>query len=396
MNNIWNLLTKIGAGLIVILLVIMLAITFSRQPIDEIISLISGASKAGSFNSEPIHIKDYIFIYNECENQFQRYGLTDVPPFLLQNCIFENIQSLYVKPVIADDLGLNVSKESIEKQIADYVQQIYQIQKNSKLEEDVIPVEELYKREMSSLPISKRIAFIKANMMDQFLLRPIPISNDDWNILQSIAKDNIELNLELIAFTNQDLLDQIQVNVSEEEIQKKYEEDKLSNKNKEENKTSEYPSYQERYKFIKESLQNEKKRAILSNLKEQLSKINQKPNITLKEIEDLVKIKAINKTINLKELDSLVVGNKKINLLQNEFLKSILTNNQNIVGPIQDKENTIYVRLTNIKLKENNKEIQVKKESVEERLAFVFYNHILEQYRKRGNFQVKDLTKKGK
>jgi len=395
MNNIWNLLTKIGAGLIVILLVIMLAITFSRQPIDEIISLISGASKAGSYNNEPILIKDYMFIYNECENQFQRYGLTEIPPFLLQNCIFENIQSLYIKPVIADDLGLNVSKESIEKQIADYVQQIYQIQKNSKLEDDVIPIEELYQRELSSLPISKRISFIKANMVDQFLLRPIPISNDDWNILQSIAKDSIELNLELIAFTNQDLLDQIQVNVSEEEIQKKYEEDKLSNINKE-NKTSEYPSYQERYKFIKESLQNEKKRAILSNVKEQLSKINQKPNITLKEIEDLVKIKAINKTINLKELDSLVVGNKKINLLQNEFLKSILTNNQNIVGPIQDKENTIYVRLTNIKLKENNKEIQVKKESVEERLAFVFYNHILEQYRKRGNFQVKDLTKKGK
>lgn len=395
MKNIWNLLTKIGAGLIVILLVIMLAITFSSQPIDEIISLISGSSKAGSYNNEPILIKDYMFIYNECENQFQRYGLTEIPPFLLQNCIFENIQSLYVKPVIADDLGLNVSRESIEKQIADYVQQIYQIQKNSKLEDDVIPIEELYQRELSSLPISKRIAFIKANMVDQFLLRPIPISNDDWNILQSIAKDSIELNLELIAFTNQDLLDQIQVNVSEEEIQKKYEEDKLSNINKE-NKTSEYPSYQERYKFIKESLQNEKKRAILSNVKEQLSKINQKPNITLKEIEDLVKIKAVNKTINLKELDSLVVGNKKINLLQNEFLKSILTNNQNIVGPIQDKENTIYVRLMNIKLKENNKEIQVKKESFEERLAFVFYNHILEQYRKRGNFQVKDLTKKGK
>jgi len=395
MKNIWNLLTKIGAGLIVILLVIMLAITFSSQPIDEIISLISGSSKAGSYNNEPILIKDYMFIYDECENQFQRYGLTEIPPFLLQNCIFENIQSLYVKPVIADDLGLNVSRESIEKQIADYVQQIYQIQKNSKLEDDVIPIEELYQRELSSLPISKRIAFIKANMVDQFLLRPIPISNDDWNILQSIAKDSIELNLELIAFTNQDLLDQIQVNVSEEEIQKKYEEDKLSNINKE-NKTSEYPSYQERYKFIKESLQNEKKRAILSNVKEQLSKINQKPNITLKEIEDLVKIKAVNKTINLKELDSLVVGNKKINLLQNEFLKSILTNNQNIVGPIQDKENTIYVRLMNIKLKENNKEIQVKKESFEERLAFVFYNHILEQYRKRGNFQVKDLTKKGK
>jgi len=395
MKIIWNLLTKIGAGLIVILLVIMLAITFSSQPIDEIISLISGSSKAGSYNNEPILIKDYMFIYDECENQFQRYGLTEIPPFLLQNCIFENIQSLYVKPVIADDLGLNVSRESIEKQIADYVQQIYQIQKNSKLEDDVIPIEELYQRELSSLPISKRIAFVKANMVDQFLLRPIPISNDDWNILQSIAKDSIELNLELIAFTNQDLLDQIQVNVSEEEIQKKYEEDKLSNINKE-NKSSEYPSYQERYKFIKESLQNEKKRAILSNVKEQLSKINQKPNITLKEIEDLVKIKAVNKTINLKELDSLVVGNKKINLLQNEFLKSILTNNQNIVGPIQDKENTIYVRLMNIKLKENNKEIQVKKESFEERLAFVFYNHILEQYRKRGNFQVKDLTKKGK
>ncbi len=396
MNNIWDLFKKIGAGLIVLLLVIMLAITFSSQPIDEILSLISGSSKAGSFNNEPILIKDYMFIYNECENQFQRYGLSEIPTFLLQNCIFENIQSLYVKPVIADDLGLNVSKESIEKQIADYVQQVYQIQKNSKLEEDVIPIEELYHQELSSLPISKRIAFIKANMVDQFLLRPIPISNDDWNILQSIAKDNIELILELIAFTNQELLDQIQVNVTEEEIQKKYEEDKLSNKSKEENKISEYPSYEERYKFIKESIQNEKKRAILSNIKEQLSKINQKQNITLKEIEDLVKVKSINKTVSLKELDSLVVGNKKINLLQNEFLKAILTNNQSMIGPIQDKENTIYLKLTKIHLKENNKEIQIKKESVEERLAFIFYNHILEQYRKKGNFQIKDLTKKEK
>ncbi|GIX42262.1 MAG: hypothetical protein KatS3mg129_1995 [Leptospiraceae bacterium] len=393
MKNTWEILKKLGAGIIVLLLIIMMAITFSSQPMDEIIALLSGSSKAGTFNDEPILIKDYSFVYNECENQFQRYGLTEIPPYLMQNCIFENIQSLYVKPVIANDLGLDISKESIEKQIIDYVTEVHRIQQKNNLPEDVIPIDELYQRELRAFPISKRIAFLKANLVDQFLLKPVPLSNSDWEIIQTIAKDNIEISLEMIVFTNQDLLNQIQVDVTDEEIRKKYEEDKTNFLK--ENKDKEYPSLEKRYKFIKENIQKEKKRTELSKIKDQLSKLNQKGTLSLEEIEKIVNVKAIQKNISIKTIDSFVVNNKKINLLHNEFILALINlngNKKNIIGPIQDKENTIYLKINQVFLKNYNKKIDIKKETIEERLAYVFYNYILEQYRKRGNFQLYDLT----
>jgi hypothetical protein len=391
MKNTWELLKKIGAGIIIILLILMLAITFSSQPIEEILALLSGSSKAGTFNNEPILVKDYSFIYNECENQFQRYGLTEVPPYLLQNCIFENIQNLYVKPVIANDLGLNISKESIENQILDYVTEIHRIQKKNNLPEDVIPLHELYQRELAAIPLKKRIAFLQASLVDQFLLKPIAISNKDWEVLESLAKDNLMLNIDIIAFTNQDLLNQITVDVSKEEILNQYEEDKKEFYSKIENKDKKYPLIEERYKFLKEKIENEKKRKMLSTLKDKLSELNKNQINSLEEIQKIVLIPSTNKIVSLKQLDALVINNKKVNLLNNDFISAILNQNKNILGPIQDKENTIYVKLNNIIIKNNNIKVDLNKQNIEERLAYVFYDYILDQYRKRGNFQLYDL-----
>lgn len=401
MKNTWEILKKLGAGIIVLLLVLMMAITFSSQPMDEIIALISGSSKAGQFNNEPISLKDYSFVYNECENQFRRFGLTEIPPVFLQNCIMQNILSLYVKPVIADELGLNVSREFIENEILNYVKEIYKMQKRNSLADDQIPIEELYQRELGALPLKTRISLTKANLVDNFLGTPINTSDNDWNVTQSIAKNEIQLEVSLIAFTNQELLNQINVNVSREEIQNQYEKEKQEFLSKEENKNKEYPSLNERIKFIEESIKNEKKRLELSKIKDELNKLNNETMYDFNKITNIVNIQPSKIQISLKQLqDGVVINNKRVQLLHKEFLNAVMNNNNNaIIGPIQDKENTVYVKLLNIKknnLNTNVQNVDLNKEEMEKRLTYNFYEYILEQYKKRGKFQLYNLIENDK
>ncbi len=401
MRNTWELIKKIGASFIVLLLVLMLAITFSSQPLDEIIALISGSSKAGQYNHQPISLKDYSFVYNECESQLRRYGLTEIPPIFLQNCITQNIITLYVKPVIAEDLGLNVSREFVENQIIESVKEVYQMQKRNTLPEDQISLEELYQRELRAIPLNTRISLIKASLSDSFLLSPINISHEDWNVVQTIAKEEIQLELSLVTFTNQELMNQIPVKVSEEEVRKQYEKDKEEFLSKEENKNKEYPPLNERFKFIEENIKNEKKREELSKIKDQLNQLNKEKMQDFSKIQNIVNLQPTKIQISLKQLqDGIVLNNKKINILHKEFLHAIMNHQIDwIIGPIQDKENTIYLKLIGIKrnsINENNKKIKLNQEEMERRLSFVFYEYILDQYQKRGKFQLYNLLEADK
>ncbi|MFN3604613.1 MAG: hypothetical protein ACK4UJ_07880 [Leptonema sp. (in: bacteria)] len=395
MKDSMEVLKKIGAFIIVLLLIIMMAITFSSQPIDEIVMMISGASKVGSFQKEPILVKDYSLIHEECNHYFQKYGFTDVPPALLQSCIYQQIVQLYVKPVIATDLGLNVSKESIENQIIESVKQAYQLQQKNVLPEDRISIEELYTRETNYFPIYKRVALTKASLLDNFLLNPVLLGKEDLNTLKNLFSNRILLKTKILIFSNEDLLKNIKIEVSEEEIQKKYEEDKKEHESNPQNKEA-YPSLKERYTFIKEKLANEKKRLELSRIKEELGKI-----VNLQNFEELTKIlhiEPIYKEFSLSELDSIGISREvKISVNKQEILKAILENQNMVVGPLQDKDYTFYIKIENIVVKGNNTE-NLSKETVdinnlEKRQAGIFYEYIIEQYKNRGKFQLYDLSK---
>ncbi len=398
MKSSWDILKKIGAGIIVLLLILMLGITFSSQPMDEIIALISGSSKAGSYRGNQISLKDYSFIYNECENQFQKYGFTEIPPYLLQNCIYENLINLYVKPDIADDLGIGVSKDSVEKQIINYVTEVYKTQKLNRLSEDIISVEELYNREVSHLSIDKRIRFIKSSLVDNIFSSSIPVSEEDWQIINYISNNNVILDLNIVVFNNQDLLNSIQVEVEEKEIQELYNKEKDEFYSKEESKDKKYSPYEERYKFLKEKIQNEKKREKLSLIKDELNKLNNERQNNFENITKITKIQPVNKKVFIKELDNVLIQNKKINLVQKDFMDVLISNNRNnLIGPITDKENTIYLKVNSVTIQpiHNTKSNQeISKEKLGQYLSYVFYQYILEQYKKRGNFQLYDLNQK--
>lgn len=393
MKDSMEVIKKIGAFLVVFILVLMLAITFSSQPIDEIISMISGSSKVGSFQKEPILVKDYSIIYNECENYFQKFGFTDLPPFLLQNCIYQQVLNLYVKPVIAEDLGLGISKESVENQIIENVKEIYKMQKKNTLPEDRISIEELYTREVSYFPVHKRVALIKANFLDNFLLNPIPLSSEDEEILKKLSSNQIKIKSSILIFSNNDLLKNIKVNITEEEIQKKYEEDKKEYESNPQNKDK-YPALKERYNFIKEKIENEKKRQELSKIKEELGKLKNQQSFD--EYIKILKINPIQKEFSFSELESIYIDKDiKINANKQEVLKGILEDHNLIIGPIQDRDYTFYIKIESIKI-ENAEEGSFSKdtkESMEKRQTGIFYEYILEQYKNRGEFKLYDLTK---
>lgn len=391
MKDSLEIIKKIGSFLIVIVLVLMLGVTFSSQPLSEIIELLSGSSKVGSFQNKPILVKDYSMIYEQCKQYFQKFGFSDIPPALLQNCIYQQVVQLYIKPEIAKDLGLEVSKDSIENQLLQSVKEVYKQQKKQALPEDQISIEELYNREVNYFPIYKRVALINANLLDSFLLNPIPLSNEDLSVQQKITSYQIKIQSQILVFTSESLLKNIKVEVTEEEIKKKYEEDKkehFSNPNQKDP----YPDFKERYKFIKERLESEKKRVELSKIKENLGKV--KNYQTFEELIRILNIQPIVKEFSINELDSIVINNEiKINANKKEFLKAILSNQNMIIGPIQDKEYTFYIKIEKIIVNQKQEE-QLSTEFIQQlqnRQTGVFYEYIIEQYKNRGKFKLYDV-----
>ena len=392
MKDSLELVKKIGSFLIVIVLVLMLGVTFSSQPLSEIIELLSGSSKVGSFQNQPILMKDYSMIYDECRQYFQRFGFSDLPPVLLQNCIYQQVVQLYVKPEIAKDLGLEVSKDSIEKEILQSVKEVYKQQKKHALPEDQISIEELYNREVSYFPIHKRLALIKANLLDTFLLNPIPLSNEDLNIHKLLSSHQIKIQSQIIVFTNESLLKNIKVEITEEEIQKKYEEDKKEHTS-DPNKKEPYPTLEERYKFIKEKLENEKKRAELSKIKENLGKV--KNYQSFEELIQILNLQPIAKEFSINELNSITINeHTKINAYKKELLKALLNNQNSIIGPLQDKEYTFYIKIEKVIVNQKQEE-KLSIETIQQlqnRQTGIFYEYIVEQYKNRGKFKLYDVS----
>ncbi len=381
-----ELIKKLGSGIIVFLLVIMLAITFTRQPIDEVIDLITGKSNIGKFNGITISKKDYGLIQGECESQFQQYGLTEIPPQFINSCVFERIQSLYVKPVIADELGLGISRQSIESQIVENIKIYYETQKKKKLPGDIIPPEELYNRELAYMPIHKRIAYTKAYQMESFITKPIPISKIEKELLKNLSNNDFILQGKILVFSNKSLMDKIKVEIQEEEIRTRYEEEKKQFFSREENKNKEFSSYEEKRLFLKESIENDKKRSELSRIKENLNK--QK----FESIEDLVIIENITGNffkdiqISILQLHNFSIENMKLNLNQSEVLKNLLYS-KNFIGPISSGESTIYLVVNQIKKLPKKVENNPSYESTE-RLTYVFYDYLLKKTRERGKFEL--------
>lgn len=341
MNKTAESIKKIGAGLLIIILAIMMGIMFSTQDISEITKILSGEDQVGSFQGKEISSRIYLLARNQCKRRYQAYG--DVPEFLISNCVNDEVQSLYAIPSIGEKLGVKVSERLVKNQIMEAVRYQFEQQQEYADTDDHLSMKEIYNREIQYNPedVRERIANTQA-VVEVFKKFPYPeaMSIADLNAHQ----DRVSLNV--IMYNNARLLKILdnKVTVTAEEVRAEYDKRQAEAKTEEDKKP-----FDKLKKLIAAQLKTENKQKKLSEVKSKLSELGDGP--ALNKVSEITGV-APEKRDNV-ELDRLAQMNfygEKVNLALPALLVHLGdAHKKSIIGPLQAGENTVYVEILDVK-----------------------------------------------
>ncbi|MBI3394480.1 MAG: hypothetical protein HY042_01455 [Spirochaetia bacterium] len=380
-----NWLTKIGSAFVVVILVMMLAITFSRQPRDEIMAILAGRSGAGQFDGEEISMRMIAIADSNCRDRLQQFGGPSgkIPEFLVQRCITSQTRELYVLPKIAREMGLAVLPASIEKAALERARANFKRQAGLHAE-DRLSLDELYRRELANYPVDLQVRVGEAQRVYEKLGRNFPMSEAALRS-EELAK-KITLDVRIVRYTTADLNNALesQVSASEEEIRRQYDEEqkKLSDNQKK--------KFDEEKEFVKNRIKTQKKQVLMADIKTKLSKLGANPSL-----DEVAKITGVPAKripgVSLEGLAAVPLGDKEAAKLN---LPGILVDLKGGPGPVtsgphQDQDQTIYFEATNVRIPDIKVETaKVDKESEDktQRAALGFLGFIIEREAARGKF----------
>ncbi|MBI41193.1 MAG: hypothetical protein CMF59_16480 [Leptospiraceae bacterium] len=339
MKNIIDYVKRLGAGIIVIFLVLMMGVTFSSQPMDEILAIFAGQTKFGSFDGEDITEENYGFAYNACKQRFAQFG--DVPNIFLNGCLESTLQELYVLPKIAGRLGLDVSDEEIEQDLVELARQAYQTQEVL-VESDRQSVQDFYRDIVRQGSVKLRSREASARRVSTAILA----MESSPALIEAAARARAtSVSFRMVRYTQTTLLagfdDQVQI--SDDEVTAEYQ-----------NWKKEKPDLEPLDKVkgqVLDRVRTGKKQAMLAKAKEELSKL--KPEDGLNSVSDITGInpRAL-QNIPLEALSQIRADEgKPANLATGEFFRDLTRYEpgaRRYYGPYQDGEATVYVEITNL------------------------------------------------
>src|SRR5262245_15595421 len=120
------MIKRIGAGLIIAILAGMMILTLGRVPPTQLLEQITG--RMGSFDGEEITPAMQFMAQENCKRNMG--GMGEIPEFILNNCVSNQLKQIYILPKIASRLGALVSEESQQEDLLKQSQQIFEQQKN--------------------------------------------------------------------------------------------------------------------------------------------------------------------------------------------------------------------------------------------------------------------------
>jgi hypothetical protein len=372
-----EIVKKIGAGLIIVILAIMMAITFSSQPIDEITSVIAGGSKIGTYDGKDISQQIFAYAMNNCRQRFESFG--NIPDSFINQCAASQLKEIYALSSIGESLGLTVSRETTEKEVLESVQELHR-QQQAMDEEDRLSIEEIYRREIATLSIQGRRLFTSAILASKTLVgKHFPIPEDMASAGSNSTKTALTFNV--VSFSNAELLQKLDtaVAVSEAEIRAEYDrEQKLLEGDKK-------APYESRKEVIVSRLKTLKKQERLSGMKERLSRLSE--GYSLAEITSITGI-PVQKVgpIKLRELASARVGNQTLNLAAPGILTDLKPGR--VTGPHQSNEYTVYAQLTSINTASGP---STERAQFDDQIASSITQNLLDQEAKRKKFSLNFL-----
>tara|TARA_Y100001937_G_scaffold23899_1_gene34187 strand:- start:223911 stop:225092 length:1182 start_codon:yes stop_codon:yes gene_type:complete len=382
-KNIIDYAKRLGAGIIVIFLVLMMGVTFSSQPMDEILAIFAGKTRFGSFDGDDISAENYRFALNACDQRFSQFG--DVPAVFLNGCLESTLQELYVLPRMAERLGLDVAREEIEKDLVDMARQAHQTQEVL-VEADRRTVQDFYREivQMGSVQLRSREA--SARKVSSAILS----MDYSPSLIDSAAQARATtISFRMVRYTQTGLLANFdeQVQISDEDLEAEY-----ANWKKE--KADLEPLDKVKGQVL-DRVRTSKKRTMLAQAKEKLGKL--KPEDGLQTVADITGINPrVMQNVPLEALSQVRVGDgKPANLATGEFFRDITTYQpgKRFYGPYQDGEATVYVEITNINTGAvTAAEKERTQQEIGARVQQEVYRYMIRTEARRGNFEFKELA----
>lgn len=393
MKRLLEGIKKGAAGFIVILLALLMGVTFSSQPVDEILDVITGSSSIGRFDGESISPRIYGQVDNHCRDQYREFG--EIPDFLLQNCIEQGLQQMYVMPAVARRLGVNQSTSYTETQILEFVQQEFQRQQTEALPDDRVSMRELYRLEMQRNPIDLRVRSASTENLFRLFREPFMAST---NMAQAISDTAyITANMRIIKFNDADLLRAFgpTVTVTEEEILEEYE-----------NELSELPeedqlSFERRREALEDRVRNRKRQAAVVEAKRSLSSLEE---ASLEEVQGITRIAPVN--VGLVSMDSLpslqIPGGSRVDASAPEVLEAFISaadGQTTLAGPIQQaaglqdsgsaaSDATIFIEISGVQVSRAPAARPDGQTDENQMVSGLYLQHIIEKEAERGNFRL--------
>ncbi|MDH5656052.1 MAG: hypothetical protein OEZ34_09105 [Spirochaetia bacterium] len=331
-----ELIKKAGAGLIIVILSVMMLITFSSQPVDEILSIIAGQGKFGTFHGKEIQPDIYYWAKDYCKRTYEKYG--NIPEQFINNCAVEQLKQLYTLSSMGNKMGVGSSRKTIEKRLIEDIKGIQSMQNQYLDPDDRLSVEEIYRRELIQTPILTRQMVASAGLSANILSSPVFVPS---TLTESkAAADHIKMNFLIVHYSTAELLQKLgkEVTVSEAEIKAEFERREKLKQGKN------LSTFNSQRNLIMEDLKTSKKQKLLGDIKKELSDMKQ---------PDLAKISMLARTkinslpgVSLTDLQSVRTPAGPVNLAREEILSNPVTGG--VYGPFQDGEITVYAELKEI------------------------------------------------
>ena len=394
---------RAGAWVIIVLLVIMMAISFTSQDLN-VTGALASRGGAGSYDGDTIETRDYSYHFNACNQQAQMYrqqfgdllgpGQSIDSFFNLNDCVRRSLQQAYVIPTIAARMGLGVSMQSVQKQAEqDAIQQARQ--QEGLLEEDRMSARMIYERSVQNLPLEIRRRQTIVDKTGQILNETFTIS-DEAARARWLAEET-GLQLRLVRYNGPQLLAQLKktISVTEEQVRAAFAEEQAKKKS-EQAQTPDAPAktFEDEQAFVQDRLKTKLAREKLEAAKQEVATLT-KGKFTLDQVAQVLGITVENPgVVKLKELSGVPAGGgSRANLNTPEFLKDLGKRRSNFVaGPYQDGEFTVFVAVENIVRPGSDiapaAKIDEIKEQVGRGLTGQFYTYLIQEESLRGQFEV--------
>lgn len=361
----------------------MMGVTFSSQPMDEILGIFAGQTKYGSYDGQDISEENYAFAYRACKQRFAQFG--EVPDIFLNGCLESTLQELYVLPRISKRLGLDVPDEDIEKELVEMARQAYQTQEVL-IEADKRTVQDFYREivQQGSVKLRSREASARRVSSAILAMEPSPALIDAATRARATT-----VSFRMIRYTQTSLLASFdnQVQINDEDLEKEYKNWKQENPDLE-------PLEKVRGQVM-DRVRTSKKRSMLAQAKENLGKL--KPEDGLQSVSQITGIQAQTmQNIPLEALSQIRTGeDKAANLATGEFFRDLTgyKGAGRFYGPYQDGEATVYVEILNVN---SSTPTETQRESVENetgsRARQEVYRYMIRTEAQRGDFRYQELV----